>query len=74
MAEYVRGMSANALDATFRHRNFKAAACLTKRADPMVDSFFSCFAHRLPSGKSAASAEINSPAIVTLPALLDVPA
>src|SRR6185503_14299836 len=72
--EYVCGMSANALHAAFRHGDFKPAACLAKRADPMVDSFFSCFNHRLPSGKSAAPAEINSPAIVTLPTLLDVPA
>src|SRR5579864_3683085 len=48
MAEDIGGVPANAFYAAFGHSNFKATTCFTKRADPMVNGFISCFDHRAP--------------------------
>src|SRR5579859_7470044 len=45
-AEDISRVSANAFYPALSHGDFQAAACLTERANPMVDGFFACFDHR----------------------------
>ena len=71
-AEDVGGVSANALYAAFGHGNFKAATRFTKRADPMVDGFFSGFDHRVPPSESTClRAKVNTSKVMTLTAVVN---